>query len=447
MRSAEGLFLLNHVVAFPESRRILRLHIASSLLTHTYWGVVGILPVLLRKGFDASVLETTIASAAIGVMALFSIFWKELYLRMRPGPYLLLTWCLMYLPLAGIAACHRAGTVLLFYLLSALAFGAPTAFAGDLLRSCYPPGARSRVFGLVTAAQQVAVIVSAWFVGHWLDRDPQSFRVYLPTAVVLMGLGVWLQARIAAQPLFVERLVRPPAEPLRVGLVKARHYMFRVLRDDPDFRRYEIAFFYYGLGFMFGAALMPFLVCDRLRLDYAQVTRATQVVYQSVLLICTVPAGYLMERHGPVRVAGWSFAMLALCPLGLIFARDEATLTAVMIGNGVAMAGVNLAWTVGPVVLPRDPSQAGAYVAIHATLVGFRGLLGHFPAVMLYVWTGSIEVPLVLAMLLTTAGAVVMLRLARRRVAPGAPPAVPPVGPGPGAGPDLSAGGVERGQG
>jgi hypothetical protein len=49
-----------------------------------------IVPVLLRKQFEASVWETAVATAATSVLSLLAIFWNELYRRVRPTRYLML---------------------------------------------------------------------------------------------------------------------------------------------------------------------------------------------------------------------------------------------------------------------------------------------------------------------------------------------------------------------
>jgi hypothetical protein len=50
-------------------------------------------------------------------------------------------------------------------------------------------------------------------------------------------------------------------------------------------------------------------------------------------------------------------------------------------------------------------------------MVGVRGLLGQFPAVALYRWTGDLRVPLLLAVVLFAWGSVIMFRVERDRQA------------------------------
>jgi hypothetical protein len=112
----------------------------------------------------------------------------------------------------------------------------------------------------------------------------------------------------------------------------------------------------------------------------------------------------------------------------LMTATSVHALVVASILYGIGMAGVNLAWTLGPVSLARDASQASQYLAIHATLVSLRAILGQLPAVAIYRYTKgplgpahAILIPLTLAAITFMIGAVLMRRLERDRRARPAP--------------------------
>jgi len=407
--------ILKRLIAFPESRRILTIHLLATPFLATQWSITAMVPVLLRDYFRASEWQTTISTSAIPVMSLLSIFWNELYRRMQPHRYLLMLWVVAIAPLAGVARCHHPETVLIFVVISAVGFGAMTPLTADILRNCYPPAARGKIFSVLQVLAQSTVMVGTYCIGLWLNIDHEAFRLYLPAGVVIIGIGMSLLSRITHQQLFRERHKFHPTEPLRASLGKAWHNMAAVLARDRSFRRYEIGFFTYGLGWMICAALLPFLVVDHLRLDYEQVARSTQTALQLTLLLMMMPTGYLMDRLGPIRTSCWAFSVLIFYPIGLMAAGDVHSLTGATVCFGIGMSGEHLTWTIGPVTLARDSSQAPHYLAIHATLVGVRAILGQFPAVALYRLTGEIRLPLVLAAFLFATGALLMRRLEHDR--------------------------------
>jgi hypothetical protein len=125
-----------------------------------------------------------------------------------------------------------------------------------------------------------------------------------------------------------------------------------------------------------------------------------------------------MDRIGPIRLSVWTFLSLVIYPIGLIFAWNWQSLAAITVLYGVSMTGANLVWTMAPVTLAKDASQAPHYLAIHATLVSVRALLGQLPAVAWYYFTGMIYPPLVAAGVLFAVAMVIMARLDRRLRAP-----------------------------
>jgi hypothetical protein len=407
--------ILDRLVAFPESRRILRFQLLATPFIALQAAVFQMLPVLLRAYFKASEFETVVSTAAISITLILAVVWNELYRRMRPRSYMILLWAAAIAPLAGIAACHRASAALVFIVIAATGFGGMQPLGGDILRSCYAPGARNRVFSVVQMVTQFTVMLTTYGIGLWLNLWPESFRLYLPAGTLLVGAGMWLLYRITRQTLFIERHQARSTEPLLTSLRRVYHNMVKVFREDSIFRRHETAFSIYGLGWMICWALLPFLCVDKLRLTYEQVARSTQMVLQLTLLLSMLPMAHLMDRLGPLRTAAWSFGGMALYPIGLMLAWDVNSLTLVTVVYAVVLSGVNLAWTLGPIFLARDASQAPYYLAIHATMVGIRGLVGQFPAVALYHYTHDLRWPLGIAIILFVWGSLLMFRVERDR--------------------------------
>lgn len=422
--------IFRRLIAFPESRRILRIHLLATPFLSVQWAVVPMIPFLLREYFQAEEWHVTVSTSAIPVMLFLSILWNELYRRMSAGAYLWMLWVIAIAPLAGVALCHQPLTVLVFVVISALGFGAMTPLTGDILRNCYPPAVRGRVFSLLQVLSRLVIMVLAYLIGVWLEFDEQAFRAYLPMSVLLVGLGMLLLHRIARERLFDERNRAHITQPLRASLSRAYHNMVAVFKADRDFRRYELAFFIYGTGWMICHALVPFLARDELGLNYEEFARSTTLVFELTLLVMILPAGQLMDRLGPIRTPGMAFGLLALYPLGLIAAGGIGGLAAATVVFAMGISCVHLAWTVGPVTLARNADQAPYYLAIHATMVGVRAIIGQGPAVALYNYTGRIWIPFAIASILFAIGSVLMLRLARDFRAARAPkPDVVPLPP------------------
>jgi MFS family permease len=142
-------------------------------------------------------------------------------------------------------------------------------------------------------------------------------------------------------------------------------------------------------------ALLPVLATDRLHMSYTAFAASTQVIYPLSLLIMIYPMGRLMDRIGPTP--SLSFAVLTLYPLGLAAAGSVSAVGVATAVYGVAMAGVHVAWMLGPVSLAPSPDKVAHYVAIHATLVGLRGIVAQGLGMFIYRLTGSFTWPMAVA--------------------------------------------------
>ncbi len=413
-------------------RLILPLHIlAMVLIQSSAVGVMAVMPVLARRHFGATDVQTVLITAAVPTLLSLSIFWNDLLRRMTLRRYLFVYWGVALMPLGLVAFAQSYWHVLTLYLIAAAGAGGSTPVNGEVLRRFYPERSRGRVFGTLTLVVLAGGMGSSFAVGAWLKADHDAFRIYMPLSALLQLIGVgllgWLtwvrrtqrRRRIESGPMNLRRILEP------VG------HMREVLRADNAFFRYEAAFMTYGIGWMCCQALLPILATDKLHLTYDQYQNSTQVIFNALMLIMIFPAGWLLDRIGAVRTCAIAFTLLTLYPLGLLVAGGAAGVALASAAYGLAMAGVHQGWTLGPVAFAPTRDKAAHYAAIHATLVGIRGILFQALAMFLYKLTGGFFFPLLIAATGFAWAAGQMIRL-HQRMAVATPqqrrtPGVPPV--------------------
>ncbi len=376
--------------------------LAVVLIGATQTAVVFILSVLAQKRFDAGEWQVVIIQAAPTVCFVLSIFWNDYFERRTLARYLPVLWVVAYLPLAASAWATSAWGLIVPHVIASLGVSGYYPVAGTILRHLYSDRRRGSVYGLLYALTMAGGAAASYAVGKLLHADPESFRVYMPAASGLQLLGVALLGWLAhATGVSRSRRVRVDGDGARVRrLLDPIVHMGGVLKADPVFARYEAAYMTYGVGWMIAWALVPLMATRALRLDYDEFTNSTSVPYQVAIVAALLPAGWLMDRLGPVRSTAISFAMLALYPCGLIAALATGSardLAITSVWYGAAHAGANIGWMLGPVALAPSHDKVPKYVAIHATLVGLRGAVFQGLGVALYKWTGRFEVPLGLA--------------------------------------------------
>lgn len=383
--------------------------------------VQGILPVIAKREFHASVTQTTLITAAPTVLFVCSIFWNGLFARRRFGAYVAVYWLVSSVPLALVGLATEFWHLLALQLVSCVGLSGLYPAAGELLKRLYPDGRRGRVYSGLYACTMLATAAASYGVGRWMNIEHNAFRWYMPIAAVAQLAGLAILTLLAVQSGAESRRVLAAKSDQR-GLTRALRpilHMRGVLKDDPIFARYEAAYMTYGIGWMVCTALLPLLVTDKLHLPYDQITQSTQVLYVVGVVLCLLPVGRLMDKLGPSRTSGLSFLALAGYPIGLAIAGNQTELGAVSLFYGLAHAGVNLGWMLGPVSLAPTPDKVPQYVAIHSTLVGLRGSIFQGAGVLLYEWSQSFTPPLVLAAAAFVWAAWQMYRLHQRMTVPG----------------------------
>lgn len=393
-------------------------HWPAAALEGMSWGVIGLGAFAVKRSlggpeeavplFIALWQAVWIFSPAVGTL-LARANPQKLWRRLAIGAYtpVLLVGLVSVEPTAE--AGHGTGNLPLFlvlmFLFYATAIGS-VPHRGALLRTNYPRLVRGRMWGYLTAVAFLAALATAKLAAHLLDRDPRWLRVIFPAAALLGGLSFWVLGRIRWRH---RRRLRVHQE---VGMRKAWREAWRILREDSAFRTYEIGFMLYGCGFLCSIGLLILYAEDQLGLSYGEWTTAQFLAFPAAQVVGSALLGRLSDRLGILKTTALAFGMLGLF-FGLMSQVATASgLVAAYALFGLAMAGVGMGWSLGP--LHFSPARsAHMYTAVHFSLVGVRSLFA--PALGWLVKRHfSYSAAFGLSVVLIAAAMITVWRLARR---------------------------------
>ncbi|WP_320046841.1 MFS transporter [uncultured Ilyobacter sp.] len=368
----------------------------STLFANIMW----LMPMLVRLRFgddnpDIKDWQTTLVTAAIPTLMMFSIFWAELLSWIRVRTYLLLFWLVAALPLGLISLAGDYWQFLACHVVSCIGFASWPPVYGKLLKQFYPDSIRGRAYAVLNLTMFAGSAGAVYLVGRWLEQRPDAFRMFFVGACAVQLLGVLILIALVSK---AGTDTRPPA---RRGSWKAPLVplleMGRLLRQDRTFLRYEAAFMTYGAAFMICEALLPVLATDRLDMRYEEYAHSTQMILRGAMLVLTLPMGWLLDKAGPIRTSGLAFAVLGLYPLLLLVATGPSGVATASLVYGCGLAGVMMGWTLGPILLAGSADKVPLYSGVHASLVGLRGVVFQSLGMLMYKLTGSFSIPLILA--------------------------------------------------
>ncbi|MFQ5655504.1 MAG: MFS transporter [Planctomycetota bacterium] len=396
-------------------RTTYRLHVRAAMADAVFSAIVWASPEVARKGLGASVLLVVLLTMSPSVAQFMSLFLAGRMGGIDRRKLLIVSAIVGRLPL--LAVFFVAGPWAFLILLTIQAFSWPPIISAwnAVLHANYSARTRGTLYGRASRYGAIAAGVAALGAGIWLDRDPQAYRVIYPLAAFLGVLSCWIFAAIP-----VRRGRSAVASAVRVDTLGT---LRRILVEDRAFRRYEIGFFLYGLAFMAVITAKPIFSVDKLQLSYTVILGSKALF--SVMEILSMPLmGRLMDRLGPARLAAASYGLLALHAVLLLVSRGPVTFCIAEGVFGAAMAGVLIAWNMGPVTFARD-GDAMRYMAVHVALVGARGLIGHPVGGVIVHLTGDPRWVFLFGLGLWIAGSIAMRRLGRDMARDAAAPEKP----------------------
>ncbi len=401
-----------------------RSHFRAAALEGMVRGVISLNEFVAKKTLGAQDAVITALTMAEAISLFFSSYWSNFLVgREKRSTFLVF----------GILG--RLSLLLLLFVPGEVGFAAVIVFAtlmigaiipaqNSLYQANYALPERGRVFGLAAAIQAAVTIAAALAAGHAYDAYPGGYR-WMYAAAGIFGFGsCWTFYRIrfrnrggmrgsspALGPGFAREVGRSLRSPFAGSIA--------ILRRDPGFRRYETAYMSYGMGFMMLQPVIPVFLVEQLHVDYSQASTAKGLIFFGMMALFSPVFGRLLDRSDPVKLSLFAFLLLALFPIGLMLCESVRSVYLVFVVYGIAMAAVNVGWTMGPIYFAGQSDSAG-YMGAHVALVGVRGLVGGPLGMLLYRLFGTPNATFACASALFLAGGLLLVSLER------APGGVPP---------------------
>jgi len=430
----------------PGESDAFREHLLSSVWSGISAGIFLLGDVILAKTLNAPAWQITLLATLGPAANLFSFYWAGQIQGRRKAGAFLLGGLFGRLSLGFLLLWRSTTCLIAVTLLYNIATGLVITATNTLLQTRYPEDSRPVRFGFATSIASIASILAAQAAGYVLGLRETAY----PWLFAISGIT----GLISTYHLFrMERTAEEPSGPMswiRLGLQSLRSRLVpipgdvkhpglhdslalarRIFRDNPEFVRFERDFMIYGFAFLSVLPILPIYIVRDLTMSYVQLS-ATKGLWALIGQVVLSPVlGIALGRLRPLRFTGRAFLLLALYPLcllvstlpGLAHPTRLLCVYAALFFFSIAMAGVNLSWTLGSMHFARN-EEASGFQGLHVTLTGVRGLLAPSLGYLVYSLLGSGAV-FAFSTLLFLAAGLLMLRHdtqdRRRRVAGSAP--------------------------
>jgi len=332
-------------------------------------GIITFAPVMARR-LGATPVQLSLITAMPAIGNLIALVASHYLQQRRKLPFMMTAWGigrgLFVLMLFITTPEPFVLIVVLHWLIVSLCV---TGYV-EVIRGIYPDAIRGRAMAYVRVGFTACATLMTPLFGQWLDL--WGYQVLFPLAALF---GV-LSGLTFGQVKYEETLATTRQDwftPLRI-FVRDRHY-----------RTYSIAFSLYGAGMLMISPLIPLLLVDELNLNNAQVGWLGMINTIAWMLFYIV-WGRTVDRRGGLWTVKVNFLLTLVVPLAFFFAQSLELLALAQIFLGITVAGTDLGWMNAIMQFARK-DQVGHYTALHAFLIGVRGIVAPF------VGTALIEVP------------------------------------------------------
>ena len=323
------------------------------LLHEPFVVLYALLPFILRKDLGASLLQISILSALRPTLPIFSFYWSinVTNRKDRLRSNLMGAWIFARLPFLFVPWIDTV-----WYLIFACAVyelfnksGIPALV--EILKTNIPKGKRESTLTLCFALTFLESIVLGLWIAGALDRSSGTWQ-WLCSGTALLGLSsLFAQWRI---PMPVHRNNPLPKRPFLEQVLNPWKEAFALLRERPDFARFQYGFMMGGFGLMLIAPSLAVFYADSLDLSHATVVTGRSIMMGIGIVASSYFWKEALKKNSISRLTCCVLVGFGLYPLFLLFAHAYiGWFYLSFILYGIAQAGSHLLWNLSGLCLHK----------------------------------------------------------------------------------------------
>ncbi|MFC2114705.1 MFS transporter [Bacteroidota bacterium] len=392
-----------------------RLHVIYSLIEGIILGVLALNEFIFVRSMKGSENLLSILFSFSTIVLLFSIFFNEFLKRYQNKRKLLNIvgiatrlplLILIFFPgniqeLTSTMSYHYIflGIFLVYFSAQPIILPIINLF----LKQNYNHDNFGKLYSYSTMLNKIVMLVTTFLVGLLLDADNFAFRYIYPIIGGLGILSVYLLSliRISEQKTLVRK-------PLFQSAQDSLSEFVSILKQNKEFRDFEIGFMFYGFAFMTTAVMITLFYDRVLNLNYSSF--AFYKNFYNIVAILFLPVfGRLIGILPPRKFAAMTFtfmffmvlftALTEYIPVMNVFLGIKIyyVLIVASLSYGLFAGAMPLLWSIGSAYFCKS-EDAATYQAIHLSLTGVRGCFAPFIGILIYKHS-SFSVTFLLALL------------------------------------------------
>lgn len=364
-----------------------------------------ILPFILRKDLAASILQISILCSLRPIIPIFSFYWSALLSIQKKTlrSHVIIAWFFAHFPFVFVLWTQNVWYLIFCCIMYELFHKSGMPALMEILKLHMDKIAREKLYTFLYVLTFMESILLGLVMAMILDQVASCWVWVCTLTVGLSMTSLFLQRKMS-----VAERASTPSVPLISRIVSPWHEAFQLLRDHPNFARFQYGFMIGGFGLMLIAPSLSLFYVDSLHLTHSELILGRSVLMGIGVVISssywrrylTIPAVPIMTRKILLGFALFPFLLSS----ALLF---PSCLYIAFFFYGIAQAGSHLLWNFSGTLFSGTGDSA-PFSRVNILLLGLRGLVAPALGGVLCNWVGPLPV-LWLGSLICLSGALFLL--------------------------------------
>jgi len=344
-----------------------------SLSNEPFVVLYAILPFILRKDLNASLVQLSILASLRPVLSIFSFYWSANLTRQRHRlrSNLIGAWLLARLPFLFVPWINDAWYIIFCCAIYELLNRSGNPALIEILKTNLQKDPRERIYNLCFVLSFLESILLGFIIAGLLNINifPWQTLFGVTALIGLSSIFAQIQVPIPVTPIIDSRKRQKLPEKILTPWKEA----VALLKLKPDFFRFQCGFMLGGIGLMLASPSLALFCVDLLRLSHAEITMGRSVLMGIGVTVSSYFWRQMLSKNKTDQLLRNVLAGFALYLLFLYLAEiDLLFFYCAFILYGIAQAGSHLLWNLsGP--LFAGNAESSQYSRVNILTIGLRG--------------------------------------------------------------------------
>ena len=363
------------------------------LLNIPFWAIFGMLTIILYKDLQGTPLQITALVAIKPISSLFSPYWSLSVNKRQDRLVSNIVWAnvLKFLPFLGFPWFNNNWLFILsFGIYMVFTRGVIPAWM-EIIKLNIKGTSRERTFAMGSVIEYLGSALLPLGFGWLLDDYHQSWRwiFFFTAAVGILSTFFLYRIPMTVSPREAEI---PISEPLLQQVAKPWKQAWNLLKERPDFARFQIGFMFGGAALMMMQTTLPMFFVDVLELSYTKILIAVAVCKGIGFAIASPSWVKWYDKINIYQFCGWVTLFAAAFPILILCAvSHQIWLYFAYLVYGMMQAGSELGWHMSGPHFAKD-QDSSPYSSTNVLAVGVRGCVAPLLGSLIYTMTDSVTV-------------------------------------------------------